>query len=442
MTLPEEQGFITESGVYADEQISAHISVTPEGYLLCENVRMARIGDYEYEARDIPMAEPDGNGKVIAIRKPEDVFKPEAIASFEGKPVTVEHPPELLNSSTWKRYSVGVIQNPRASGDYLEADLLVTDEQAIKQIQERGLKNLSCGYTSKLELLGKGKVKQTEIKGNHVALVEHPRAGKECAIIDAKSINSSNTAKGTTMSNQSIAKKLKALFKLEDGIKELKDDYVQSVLENEDEDTSEEVVDESTELQKDIDLDTKVIALLKEVLGKAKVEDGKISFGDDEEVKAEEVKEEVKDEEEVEDEACTDDEEAEGEYPLGDSFQTIIGKAEILSPGFQAKSTLTDAINSTGKYSAARQVKLQVITEAASQTANKALFDSVLGTKPLNSVEGSAIDILFNSLVELKRIANRSKQPLVLIDGLASKSATGRLAEIAAMHQQANIHKQ
>ncbi len=40
---------------YTTEQISEHISKTPEGFLLCESVPIARVGDYEYSKDEVPI---------------------------------------------------------------------------------------------------------------------------------------------------------------------------------------------------------------------------------------------------------------------------------------------------------------------------------------------------------------------------------------------------
>ena len=68
---------------------------TPEGFLICHNVPIARTGWYEYLESELK-----DNGSptetIQVYRGPNEVFSSAAIASFEGKPVTDEHPPEMV----------------------------------------------------------------------------------------------------------------------------------------------------------------------------------------------------------------------------------------------------------------------------------------------------------------------------------------------------------
>ena len=78
-----------DGGVYTVEQIGPHRERTPEGYLLCRDVPISRVGDFEYTPLEAGIR--GVNGKVILTRSPEALFSPETIASFEGKPVVIGH---------------------------------------------------------------------------------------------------------------------------------------------------------------------------------------------------------------------------------------------------------------------------------------------------------------------------------------------------------------
>ena len=168
-------GFILDNGMLAVEQISPNISMNDAGFLICKNAVISRIGTLEYNSSDIPEVKPGVDGKITAIRTADEVFRPESIASFENAPVTLGHPPEgKVTSETWKRYSVGVANNVYQDGPFLKADLVIHDANAIKQIQEKGIKFLSCGYGSRLEDNKDGTVNQTYIRGNHIAITDSP----------------------------------------------------------------------------------------------------------------------------------------------------------------------------------------------------------------------------------------------------------------------------
>lgn len=178
-------------------KLSEHISKTPEGYLLCLDVPIARTGDLDYGADEVPV-EPSADGRVRVTRLPDDVFAPEAIASFEGKPITTDHPDDDVTPVTWKELAVGHAQNVRrgagAESDLLIADLLITDQDAIDLVRG-GLRELSCGYDADYEQEAPGRGWQRNIRGNHIALVRRGRCGPRCKINDKHEDNMSTKKK-------------------------------------------------------------------------------------------------------------------------------------------------------------------------------------------------------------------------------------------------------
>jgi uncharacterized protein len=174
---------------YVPTKISENIRETPEGYLLCLNVPIARTGWQDYGDGETPLETVDGVVRIY--RDDKEVFRPQTLASFEGKSITIQHPRDFVNPENWKDLSKGIVQNVRR-GDKDEdgeesilADLLITDSFAI-QLVKSGLREVSCGYEAEYEQMGKGKGKQINIVGNHLALVEQGRAGTSYAINDHK----------------------------------------------------------------------------------------------------------------------------------------------------------------------------------------------------------------------------------------------------------------
>lgn len=159
---------------------------------MCRSVPIARLGDMEYTASET------GTGQPITARNTAGVlFSPETMASFEGKPVTVQHPDQNkdptipdVTPENWRDVAVGIAQNIRpGSGDdsdKLIADLLITDAAAIELVKG-GLREISCGYEADMaEPDENGISVRTRIIGNHVALVDAGRAGPEISIRDSK----------------------------------------------------------------------------------------------------------------------------------------------------------------------------------------------------------------------------------------------------------------
>ena len=64
------------------DEISPRQSQTPEGYLICHGVPIARVGQQLYAAEELP--ELPSRGGVVVVDRPEAaVFEPAAIASAQ-----------------------------------------------------------------------------------------------------------------------------------------------------------------------------------------------------------------------------------------------------------------------------------------------------------------------------------------------------------------------
>lgn len=167
---------------YYGTQISPNQTETIEGYLVCRNVPIARIGKQEYLARELQL-DGDPERLVSVDRPPEEVFSQAALASFEGKPVTDGHPAENVTPENYNAYSRGHVQNVRRGGDFVLADLYINDANLSSDIKNGVKREVSCGYMCNYDPNGSG-YKQTHIRGNHVAVVPVGRAGHEVAIKD------------------------------------------------------------------------------------------------------------------------------------------------------------------------------------------------------------------------------------------------------------------
>ena len=182
---------------YYGTRLSDNISRRePEGYLLCLNVPVARTGIQEYTNSELRIQNselsPAGENELIPVYRPEDeVFSPETMASFEGMPVTNDHPPDGVDVSNIRALQKGHAHNVRrGSGeesDLLLADLIITDPALITAILEEGKREISCGYTYEL-CMENGQYIQRKIRGNHVAVVDAGRAGSRVSIKDQKPV--------------------------------------------------------------------------------------------------------------------------------------------------------------------------------------------------------------------------------------------------------------
>ena len=159
------------------EKLSEHRYKTPEGYLICVDSILARTGKQTYKRSEIFG---DDDERLVEVdRKAEEVFSPETMASFENKPICVEHPDVDVNSGNISEFAVGFVRDIH-KGEYegvpvMLGTLVITDAKTIEEIEEGKHTDLSCGYDCDID--DSENPQQRNIRGNHVALCEQGRAG-------------------------------------------------------------------------------------------------------------------------------------------------------------------------------------------------------------------------------------------------------------------------
>lgn len=170
--------------------IGPHRNFTSEGYLICTGCAVARTGGRKYLAQEIPQVKPDDAGEVMVFRDSAVLFDKGAIASLEGKPVTLGHPPDDLSPANIKDYAVGTVTHVRPGdgeqGDSLVADLILYDKKAIQDVLDGKAQQLSLGYRSQVTDQGGGIGIESSIQANHLAIVPKGRCGEFCRINDSK----------------------------------------------------------------------------------------------------------------------------------------------------------------------------------------------------------------------------------------------------------------
>ena len=150
------------------------------GYLIAD-AHATRSGVFVYH-------HPDGS-MTRELRHPDDVFRPDSISSLKNRPITDNHPIEgKVDSKNTKRLAIGMaIDDPKREDIYLDTKIQITDEDVIKKVlaDENPLRELSCGYEAEV-VKEDGNYqgeeydhRQTNIKYNHIALVNHGRAGPQ-----------------------------------------------------------------------------------------------------------------------------------------------------------------------------------------------------------------------------------------------------------------------
>ena len=156
--------------------------------------RLARVGVLTYRR--------DDGSSWNELRTEKEVFDPESLKSFDLLPLTHEHPREgtgAVTSQNAKRLSVGAVGHVHRDSEdrnWIAADLMVTDVDMINAI-ENGKVQISAGYFADRVKAPAGATVvdpitgdsmpydfiQTNIRGNHVAVVSSARAGPGARIL-------------------------------------------------------------------------------------------------------------------------------------------------------------------------------------------------------------------------------------------------------------------
>ena len=111
---------------YSEEQLSPNQARTPEGFLICHAVPL-RVSVPEIDGPGEVSIDPGPDGVVRIDRDADQVFRPQTIASFEGKPLVINHPDGVdVTPENYRDLAVGQMQNVRR-GTGIEDHLLLAD---------------------------------------------------------------------------------------------------------------------------------------------------------------------------------------------------------------------------------------------------------------------------------------------------------------------------
>lgn len=395
------------SNIYTTGQIGRTRETTPEGYLLCRDVPVARIGTLMYGDGEVPVTA-DNTGLILIQRGEEDLFDPKTMASFEGKAVTNDHPEDWVNPSNWKELAVGTAHSVRrgegAEADFLIADLLITDQDAIDAVMGEKVE-ISLGYDADYVEISPGKGVQRNIFGNHVALVDKGRCGSRCSIGD--SFMSDKTKKKKI----SFADRIRNLVKTKDAeeAEKLAKAVEDEELEIETKDGEDDPEDDGKGKTADAAVNRQILKMLKTMDSRlGALEKKKTKDSDDPEKKTEDG------EDDPDDEPTKDDilkpepagKADEGVTHTGDSLKEVMVRAEILSPGIKLPPTIDSANNGKAVVLAKRQA-----LKAAMQTTDgqKAVAPFIGANANIDTLPTQTLDAAFIGASELIKQQNNLK---------------------------------
>lgn len=161
---------------------------TADGYGVV-SAKVARGGNVQlYLGSEVGM----NDKATVRVYRPEsEVFKKDAIASYAGVPVTINHPKNGVSADTWKDLAVGEVgDDVLRDGEFVRVPMMLRDAKAIKAVED-GKRELSMGYSAEITIAdGVTPSGETfdaimsDFKMNHVAIVDQARGGAELRIGD------------------------------------------------------------------------------------------------------------------------------------------------------------------------------------------------------------------------------------------------------------------
>ena len=145
------------------------------GFLTIRDVPIATIGVFPYKLAD-------GSVRMEA-KLPQELLSDSTVESANNKPVTDDHPPEMVTIDNTKKYMSGITSNnAHVKGNTLRVDMVISDKDLINDIS-KGKEELSIGFRTEVKNIAgdfEGEhydSQQTNIQINHIAVVDRGRAG-------------------------------------------------------------------------------------------------------------------------------------------------------------------------------------------------------------------------------------------------------------------------
>lgn len=181
------RGFITDTSNIATWKLD------DETGFLTSAVVLARIGVQQYFGYELGLKD-RAIEKINVYRSPEEVFCQTSVDGYINLTVVDDHPAKPVTTDNVKDLQVGSVSNVVRDGDFLKGIATIKDKEQIEKIMS-GKKELSVGYSQQLKPILKTvdglkcEFEQTEIKPNHLAIVDTGRCGPACRILNDNNNN-------------------------------------------------------------------------------------------------------------------------------------------------------------------------------------------------------------------------------------------------------------
>lgn len=150
-------------------------------------VKLARTGVQYYLGIEMGMKD-RAHEKIGVLRSPAEVLHPDSIKSFINLVVTDDHPSDFVTIDNVKLLQKGQVSEVIKDDGRLTGIVTITDKNQIEKIT-KGKVEVSVGYSNQLKKEAgtfdgnKYEFVQTNIRANHLAIVDAGRCGPSCKLI-------------------------------------------------------------------------------------------------------------------------------------------------------------------------------------------------------------------------------------------------------------------
>lgn len=182
------KGKAADAGLILGDKSSFKATVDNTTGFLKAPVKLARTGVQHYYGFELGLKD-RALEKIGVFRSADEVFNPDSVESFVNLVSTDDHPTNPVTTDNVKDLQTGQVSDVKAvpAEGVLKGILTITDKDQIKKIQD-GKNEVSVGYAYKL-VDKKGtfegvdyELAQTDIRANHLAIVDAGRCGPACKI--------------------------------------------------------------------------------------------------------------------------------------------------------------------------------------------------------------------------------------------------------------------
>jgi len=167
--------------------------ITRDGYLVADAYVAKADNIQEYRAAEIGAPDTFAADATVRLFRPaSEVFAADSMASAAHRPVTLGHPPIMVDAKNWREFAKGDIGAEIArDGDLLRVSVKMMDADAIDAVQ-RDHREFSMGYGCTVDWtpgVHNGQAYDgvmRQIRHNHLAACPAARGGPELKIIDER----------------------------------------------------------------------------------------------------------------------------------------------------------------------------------------------------------------------------------------------------------------